>query len=211
MIQDRKINYLAIIVIIFTILYLPHAFIMVEDVSLMLAYEVDPGSIIQSIEKMFTVDYYSMFNGYHSRYYGWTYNAINFWLLLPIKIWMYLFGVKSNLIFYITIKIIYFTIGLLSTVLLYTVAKSINNDNKIPAFIVSLLYMAMPFSNLLYFIHPETTGALFSLISFLYLKNFNDDGKNSQLKIGLVSLFLACLSKQIYFFVYPIISCILLY
>ena len=48
----NNINYRLIIIIIFTILYLPHCFIMVNDISLITAYEVDPGWIIDSIEKL---------------------------------------------------------------------------------------------------------------------------------------------------------------
>jgi hypothetical protein len=197
----KKINLQNIIIIIFSVLYLPHAFIMVNDINLIGAYEVDPGSIIDSIQRMYSVDFYSMLNGYHSKYYGWSYIAINFWLLLPIKIWMGVFGIKSYFVFYLTVKIIYFLIGLGSVIMLYIVAKEINGNNSdLPAFIVALLYMTMPISNNFYFIHPETTGALFSLISFLFLKRFYDFGKSSSLKFGLLSIYLACLSKQVFFF-----------
>ena len=92
----NKINFKLILVIVFTILYLPHCFIMVSDISLITAYEVDPGSIIDSIEKLYSGKIYNMLNGYHSKFYGWTYISINFWLLLPIKLLNLILGIKSK-------------------------------------------------------------------------------------------------------------------
>jgi hypothetical protein len=68
---------LVFILLLFTILYLPHAFILVDDLGLIIAYEYDPGSHISAIEQLLT-SYNNLHAGYHSKFYGWTYFSINF-------------------------------------------------------------------------------------------------------------------------------------
>ena len=54
------------IFVIFSTLFLPQTFILNADINLILAYEVDPGSIITSINDLFNFPYYNMFNGFHT-------------------------------------------------------------------------------------------------------------------------------------------------
>lgn len=201
MTRFNRINYKLVLVIVFIILYLPHCFILVNDISLILAYEVDPGSIIDSIEKLYSGKIYNMLNGYHSKYYGWTYMSINFWLLAPIKLFNIVFNINSKLIFYLSLKFIYFLIGLILTIILYILAIKTNKNSKfVAAFMPALLLLLLPTSQQFYFIHPETTGALFLIFGMLVLSKFNQVGINKYYIIGIVCLSLASLSKQIYFF-----------
>lgn len=197
----NKINYRLILIIIFIILYLPHCFIMVSDISIITAYEVDPGSIIDSIEKLYSGKVYNMLNGYHSKFYGWTYMSINFWLLLPIKIFNLMLGINSKILFYLTLKFIYFSIGLVLTILVYKLSIKINRNNScIAAFMATFLLLVMPTSSQFYFIHPETTGALFLVLAMLILSEYHDNGNKKYYILGIVCLSLASLSKQIFFF-----------
>ena len=61
-----------LLVLIFSVLYLPQAFVMFQDINLISAFEVDPGSMIASINDLFQTPIYNMMNGYHSKFYGWT-------------------------------------------------------------------------------------------------------------------------------------------
>lgn len=197
----NNINYRLIIIIIFFILYLPHCFIMVSDISLITSYEVDPGSIIDSIERLYSGNIYNMLNGYHSKFYGWTYMAINFWLLAPIKLFNLIFGIKSKTIFYLTIKFIYFLIGLILSLLVYKLSIKINkNNNHLAAFMATFMLLILPTSPQFYFIHPETTGALFLMLAMLILSEYHESGLKKYYIYGVISLSLACLSKQIFFF-----------
>jgi len=197
----NKINFKLILFIVFTILYLPHCFIMVSDISLITAYEVDPGSIIDSIEKLYSGKIYNMLNGYHSKFYGWTYMSINFWLLLPIMLLNLIFGIKSKILFYLLLKFIYFSIGLTLILLVYKLSIKINkNSSYIAAFMVTFLLLVMPTSSQFYFVHPETTGALFLVLAMLFLSKYSENGYFKYYIYGIVCLSLASLSKQIFFF-----------
>lgn len=199
----------ALVVILFSILYLPHALILIKDLNLISAYEVDPGSMIASIEALFTKPLYNMLNGYHSRYYGWTYFSINFFSLLPIKIALSLLKIKSKLIFYLSIKLIFFLIGAISSLLFLEINISISeNKSKLIPFLITVLYIVSPLSSLFYFIHPETTGSLFLFAGILSLLSFSKSFSLKSYYIGLTSLVLASLSKQIFFFSsLPILFC----
>ena len=87
--------YKFLIFLIFAILFLPQTFILNEDINLVLAYEVDPGSIISSINTLFNFPYYNMFNGYHTTYYGWTHASLTFLFLLPFKFIFFIFKIES--------------------------------------------------------------------------------------------------------------------
>ncbi|PCS24001.1 glycosyltransferase family 39 protein [Candidatus Enterovibrio escicola] len=187
--------------IIFAILYLPHVFIIVEDLGLILGFEVDPGSHVVAIENLFNPPYYNMQGGYHSKFYGWTYFAINFVLLAPIKLFFWLTGTENNLILYISIRFILFMIGLISVLVFYEIAKKLFNSIVL-AGCASILYIISPVgAQLFYFIHPETTGLMFIFSGILALLKFIDNPQDYKLYFaGLICLVLATLSKQIFFF-----------
>lgn len=200
-------GYRVIIALIFTALFIPHTFIMIEDLNLISAYEVDPGSIIASIEDLFRAPYYSMLNGYHSKYYGWTFMAICFVTLLPLKLFLLLTGIKSKLLVYFTIRLVLFTIGLISSLLLFEILNKFTKNRLLP-FLTTLLYVISPTSYLFYFIHPESTGTLFIFAAILFLINFSKKFDSTSYFLGLGALVLASLSKQIFLFAsLPILFC----
>ena len=187
------------ILAIFSALYLPHVFIMVEDLGLIEGYEVDPGSCIQAIEAL--LKSYNMNLGYHSRYYGWTYFALNFLVLFPIKIFCLLFKIESKFWLYFAIKFLLFLIGLFSAVIFYEVVKKIFSRSYL-AFIATLFYVtAIACYKFFYYIHPETCGTLFLFLGIFGLLRFIEDPKNDKIYFSsLAFLVLASLSKQIFFF-----------
>ena len=69
--------YRIFLIAIYTVLFLPHVFVLVKDLGLISAFETDPGSIIDSIIGLFQHPY-NMNKNFHSWLYGWTYFSINF-------------------------------------------------------------------------------------------------------------------------------------
>jgi hypothetical protein len=188
------------LILLFTILYLPHAFVLVEDLGLIVAYETDPGSHIAAIEEILRT--YNMHSGYHSKYYGWTFFSINFIILVPIKVFCLLFGIESKFYLYNTVRLILFSIGLISLLAFYEILKKLFSGEILP-FIGGLFYILCDVGyHFFYFIHPETTGLLFIFFALLCLLEFIDNSDEPRIYFyGLVFLVLASLSKQIFFFI----------
>ena len=189
-----------ILIALFSIFFLPQAFILLDDINLIIAYETDPGSIINSIEDLFKFPFYSMFTGYHSKFYGWTYISINFFALLPVKLFLFLIGSDSKFLIYSTIRLVFFAIGLASALALFEVAERLFKNHFV-ALIISVLYIFSPNSNFFYFIHPETTGILFTLLGIVCLLDFIEKQDSKFYFFGLACLVLASLSKQVFFFI----------
>jgi hypothetical protein len=203
--------YRIIIIILFSILFLPHAFVVVNDLSFIAAYETDPGQIISSILSLFQ-NHYNMNNGAHSAYYGWTYYSINYFLLSPIYIIVSVLKIVPNDIYlFVSIRLVFFMIGMASVLAFYEVAKRILKQTFI-AFIASILYIATPTTfRFFYFIHPETTGLLFLFISILCLIRYYEGLAEDYrwYTFGFFSLVLSVLSKQHFVLLAP--SVIFLY
>ena len=96
------------LMLFFTLLYLPQAFIIIEDMGLITGFEVDPGSHMQAIIAL--LGRYNMHEGYHSRYYGWTFFALNFFLLQPVVLAKLVFGL-GNTVYYLAVRLILFGVG----------------------------------------------------------------------------------------------------
>lgn len=193
--------YRIILICIFTVLFFPHVFVIVKGFNLAIAYEVDPGSIINSIISLYH-SRYNMNAGYHSSYYGWTYYAINFFLLAPIYIAQKLRIITGDYYFFLVgLRFIFFIIGLSSVLAYFEVAKRIFKENLL-SFAATLLLIAFPpISNYFYFLHPESTGLVFLLLGILCLLRFNDEASKDYrwYTYGLLFLVLSALSKQIFF------------
>ena len=205
--------YRIILIILFTILFLPHVFVVVKDINFVSAYEVDPGSIIQSILSLFHRPFYNMNAGYHSNSYGWTYFSINFFLLIPVYVVTALKIVPNYYLFFVSIRFIFFLIGLASVLAFFEVAKRTLKQNFL-SFMAAMLYIACPLTfRFFYFLHPETTGLLFLFLSILCLIRFTEEGAENYrwYTIGLFSLVLSVLSKQVFFFTAPSVVFLYIY
>ena len=187
--------------LIYSIIFLPHAFILNEDISLALAFEVDPGSLMHGINDLFNYPYYNMFNSYHFRHYGWAYGSINFFFLLPFKIIFFIFNVESAFLINFLIRFVFYLIGLFSIFCLFRVCKKILTEESILiSFVIVNLYIFGPFYRLFYFLHPETTGILFTFLAIIYILDYNKKSKIKFYYYSFVCLALAILSKQAFFF-----------
>ncbi len=210
--KERNINthYLKIaLILIFSILYLPHAFIIYQDINLISAFEVDPGSIISSINDLFQSPFYNMMNGYHSKFYGWTFSFINFLILSPLKLFLYIFNIKSQAPIFLTIKIIFFLIGLFTTLTFYQVLNKLSkNKNLLINFLFCILFITSSIHYIFYFIHPESTGALFIFLGISSLLFYIKTPKLPIYFVGVIFLVMASLAKQTFFIAsLPILFC----
>lgn len=193
--------YRIILICIFTVLFFPHVFVVVKPMDLAMAYEVDPGSIIGSILSLYQ-NPYNMNMGYHSSFYGWTYYAINFFLLAPIYAAQKLKIVSDDYFFFLAgLRFIFFMIGLSSILVYFEVAKRIFKQTFLSFIAVLLLIAANSVSTYFYFLHPESTGLLFLFLGILCLLRFNDGAGEDYrwYTYGLLCLVLSALSKQIFF------------
>lgn len=198
-------SYRILLIVLFTLLFLPHVFVVVsEDINFIMAYEVDPGSIIQSILSLFRHDY-NMNAAFHSSLYGWTYYSLTFLLLIPVYVITELNIVPNNYYLFVSIRFIFFAIGLASVLAFFEVAKRTLKQNFL-SFLAATLYIASPVVfKLFYFLHPETTGLLFFFISILCLIHYNErEAKDYRwYTFGLLSLVLSALSKHVFLFIVP--------
>lgn len=200
-IKSIKFDHLKIfLILLFTVLYLPHCFVLNEDLGLILAYETDAGTILQAIIGL--LDNYNFHDYLHPRAYGWTFFTINYIFLKPIQIFFDVLGYSNSLEFLIfCAKLLFFLIGLLSMIFFNEILLKILKNNFY-ALLGSLMYVMGNISSSFYMIHPETTGLLFMFLAILSLLNFLENNKNDQklYYYGLIFLVLSSLSKQIFFF-----------
>ena len=187
------------VIAVFTILFLPQAFIMVNDLGLISAFETDAGSHIDAIKSLLSS--YNMNEGYHSKYYGWTFFAVNFFVLWPFSKLTMIFHIRNMQYMYFTIRIILFIFGLLSCVLWYRILRILFAGSLIPV-AGTLLYIVSPANDsYFYTIHPETTGATFLFLATIYLLAYVRSDNDIRLYYpALACLALSSLSKQIFFF-----------
>jgi len=201
-----------LIFLIFSILFLPQTFILNEDFNLILAYEVDPGSIIISINTLFNFPYYNMFNGYHTTYYGWTYASLTFLFLLPFKLIFFIFKIESFSYVIFLIRFVFYVIGLFSAfILLRLCRKILGTKNLLISFLIVILFIFSPFHNLFYFLHPETTGILFTFLATNYLIDYENKSQKKFYYYSFICLVLATLSKQQFFISSFFLSTLLLF
>jgi hypothetical protein len=192
--------YKFIIFLIFSIFFLPQTFILNEDINLIFAHEVDPGSIIISINTLFNFPYYNMFNGYHTTYYGWTYASLTFLFLLPFKLIFFIFKIESLSFTIFLIRFAFYLIGLFSALILFRLCRKVlGTKNLVISFFIVILFIFSPFFNLFYHIHPETTGILFTFLAVNYLLDYENKSQKKFYYYSLICLVLATLSKQQFF------------
>lgn len=159
--------------------------------------EVDPRSIIEALNGLFGSPIYNMNLQYHSRYYGWTYFAINFIILSPLK----LAHINDPVIINTTVQATLFLIGMLLVVAFYFACLRFLKHGKV-ALALTILFILNPIA-CHYFVkvHPETTGLLFYLLGVLALARF-DEQKFAGLKpfvLAILFFSLSSLSKQPFF------------
>lgn len=201
-IKLNKNFYKFLIFIIFFSLYFPQTLLLNEDYNLLMAYEVDPGSIVMSTHQLFNEPKYNMFNGYHSSHYGWSWFSLCFVFLTPFKILFSLFHIEAHSLINFLIKFLYFTVGLLSSFAVFRLCeKLLNYKNLYIGFLISIIYCLNPLSKFFYFIKPELLGVFMIFLSLIFTIDFYNKGKNKHYFYSLIFLILALLSRQQFIFI----------
>jgi hypothetical protein len=192
--------YKLILFLLFTSLFLPQVFILNEDTNLISAYEVDPASLIVSINSLFNFPYYNMFSGHHTSYYGWTYASLTFLFLLPFKFFFFIFKIDFTFFSILLIRFVFYLIGLFSVFALFRLCRKVlGTKNLVINFLLAVLFIFSPFVNLFYSLHPETTGILFTFLAANYLFDYANKFKTRFYYYSFICLVLAALSKQHFF------------
>lgn len=158
---------------------------------------VDENSIIGSIHALFESPIYDMNGAYHSRVYGWTYFALNFLVVAPLK----LMGLDSEVAVNLTVKFTHFLIGFALVLSFFKLARKI-----VPlkvAFFCTLFLIATPVTHYyLIVIHPESLGSLLFIWGILFLNKVGaDENKFRNYLIALTFFSLSSLCKQVFFLI----------
>ena len=206
-------TYLKILIFtVFFIIFFPNTLILNEDLNLFLSYEVDPGSNLTSIKNLFNKPYYNMNNSYTSNQYGWTWMAINFILLFPIKLFFYIFNIDNEIFINFSVKFIFHIINLLSIYILLRLSLKILKFDKIYlCLLIVCLYILNGMQTLFYLLKPETTGILFYFLSIIFLIDYYRKSKIKFFYLSFSCLFLSILSKQLFLFNSIFFSLLLFY
>lgn len=165
---------------------------------------IDPASIVQSLRDLMSPPYYNMNDSYHSKYYGWTYFALNFFVVSGAK----LFGLTSEYGINILIRSVLFVIGALLVIYAYLVSRVFFKPAI--AIVTVLIFITNPVSSH-YFteIHPETLGLLFQLVGIKFILSAWRSGEDDfhQFYMAVLFLTLSALCKQSFFIVTFLIFC----
>ena len=200
----------------FCVLWLPHVFIINNSLNFITAFEADPGGMVDGILRHLST--YNMNGGYYSKYYGWSFFFIAFWVLKPTALVLKAFHLYSDSLLFCLIRLLNFSICLTSVVALYLFLKRLFKNIYYAAigclFYIVPAYLAqggVSFSlgggmqNYFYFIHPEPTGFLFLFLGLWMLEVFRENiraDKTGKLYFaGVLFLALACFAKQPFVFV----------
>jgi hypothetical protein len=200
---------IVLIASLFSALYLRNIFFNIEDISLITALETDVGSIMTSIQDLFKTPYYSMFNGYHSKFYGWSYYTLNFIILIPVKLAAYIISFLYNFNYdmpvFFTVRLNHFLLGLASSIMIFKVLtiKSFfkKKINVAVAFCASLTFLTIPVApSLFVFVHPEILGIFLTLVTIFLLLKFIATLNLNYYYYSVIALSIAIMTKQPFIF-----------
>ncbi len=189
-----------ILIFLYILLYLPFCFILNEDIGILTSYAPDPGTINAAMFEL--LENYNFYDHYHSRYYGWTYLAINHLFLWPLNLLLDFFDVANKTyILLFSIKLIFFILGLVCVILFHEILLKIFKNNRLLIIMGSLYFIVGDLFYIFYFIHPETTGLLMMFLGIMSLLNYLKNPKIKYYIYGIISLTASALSKQVFFFI----------
>ncbi len=183
-------NYMIVILVfVYFFLYFSNIFAVVDSVEFM---STDPSSIVGSINSLFVDPVYNMNGGYHSRVYGWTYFAENFFVLAPFK----LLG-ADHVTVNIVIRFFLFVVGLGVVLAFFALLRRVVGSWL--TFFLAFYFITNPVvASFFVTIHPETTGVFFYLVALFFLWRLYDRGYSgvSNYIVAVICLTLSALSKQ---------------
>lgn len=184
------------ITVLFFFFFIPTLLPAVGDAELL---PTDPASIIGSMKLLFEDPVYNMHNGYHSRVYGWTYFALGFVFLMPVKFYIWFSGQPNEELIIFTVRLLHFLVSYAACLAFFMVAQKVLK-NVVLTTMVTFLFITLPgTAKAFYIIHPEPLGTFFFLMGIYYLLDVIDFNKlEKKVSFLVMSVFfsLAALTKH---------------
>lgn len=154
---------------------------------------IDEHSIIDSINGLTSHSYYNMNSHYHSKFYGWTYFSLNFFIIGIAK----LLGCSEATTINLLVRMTHFIIGLLCSLSMFVLTRTLFKG--LVALVVTFAFITNPMlSHFLNEIHPESLGLLLQILAILVLINvYQSKSINDKLfTYAVIFLSLSGLCKQ---------------
>lgn len=166
----------------------------------MSASDVDSASNLKAILGLYEYPFYSMFNSYHSLFYGWTFYSITSIIYLPFKILNDL-SINSFMYDAIGIKLIFFIYGYILIISHHILLNFfLNNKFKLLSLLLTF-NLIIPFDKKLFIqLHPEIIGMFFLNLAILFLFKYKYKFKYQHNYKFLVFSALSAYSKQVFIF-----------
>lgn len=155
--------------------------------------DIDPQSIMYSIEGLTTAPYYNMNAQYHSQFYGWTYFSLHFVFVMCLKA----LGLASEVLANITARGLLFLIGGFVVFHAYRLCREFFSVGW--SALGVLAFVVNPVSAHFFItIHPESLGMLLQIVAirFFLVVYRSPDFSRLNYFLAVVFLSLAALCKQ---------------
>jgi len=182
---------LAVLLALMVLLFFGRPLLIMNELgfSMLSGIAVDHASMLDSQIKM--LEFRSLYNqtmGYHSSYYGWSYFAVSFFLLLPLKGMALLFDWSVFTTLYIGLKFLHVAYTVAAALSFYALAKRF-----LPAFpayaLAAVTVLAGTIVRYQYIFHPEVFGVLFFNLALIRLFDMSKAGEDSSGSNPYVSFF----------------------
>jgi len=169
---------------------------------------IDAKSIVSAINNLTTYPFYNMNAEYHSKYYGWTYFSLNFFIVILGK----LAGLESEIGINTLIRVTLLIIGSGLLVALYYLSRKFFSTIASLGLVIYFMFDPVV-SHYIVLIHPESLGMLLQILGcyFFVLTYERGIDNNKNFYIGVVFLSLSSLAKQPFFIVNFVIGCVFLW
>lgn len=194
--QRAQTAWVLILLIVYTLVFLPSVFAQIEASDFM---DIDPASIMDALDGLTSSSgFYDMNEQYHSKFYGWTYFALNTIIIAAIKA----VGLGSEVVINLAARAILFVIGGLLVWRLFTLANMFFTGTW--SAVATLVFMVNPVSAHYFVeIHPESLGLLCQVIAIQKLVELYRTPAFDKRKFfwAVVFLTLSALSKHFFFIV----------
>ncbi|MCU0830686.1 MAG: hypothetical protein MUC58_04050 [Rhizobiaceae bacterium] len=181
---------IAVLLALYTLMFGPAAFAQLSNSAFM---DIDPQSIMDSIDGLTSSPYYNMNAQYHSQFYGWTYFALHFPIVMALKA----SGLATEVTLNLTARVVLFVIGALLVHQMFRLARRFFS---LPwAAFGTFAFMANPVASHFFItIHPESLGVLLQIVALrFFIAVYDAPGLDRRAyMLAVLFLSLSALCKQ---------------
>lgn len=199
---DKRNLPLFIILIIYSYFLFPLCFLNNDYLSLLTAFHIDSGSIINSIFTIMNKNiFYNQNQGFHTAFYGYPYNSILFIVFIFIRKIFHLSVVNDFPIFAAVARVISFLISITTLSLIYLLSLKILKKVIYAFFVIIFLTIFSGFSFYSTLIKPDILALLFGTVTFLLIYYYINTNKSYYYVSSIIFASLATFTKQQYIFI----------